>query len=41
MLVLNVANLDRAKPPVVLFWLLIGVVSAYKLFAKKAQPEEG
>ncbi len=40
MLLLNVVNLDRAEPPVMLFWLLVGAVSDYKLMGKKT-PAEG
>jgi len=43
MLLMNVTNLDTAKPAVMLFWLLIGAVSIYKLanykLAKKPPQE--
>jgi hypothetical protein len=34
-LVLGFTHLDTAKPAVLAFWALIGVVSAVKLFAPK------
>jgi FtsH-binding integral membrane protein len=37
MLLMNVTNLDTAKPAVMLFWLLIGAVSIYKLAKKPPQ----
>ena len=37
MLLMGVTNLDTAKPAVMLFWLLIGAVSIYKLAKKPPQ----
>lgn len=36
MLFLNVSNLDRAKPPVMLFWVLVGGLCVFKLFGRKS-----
>jgi len=37
MLSMGLTHLDTATPWVILFWLVIGVGAAYKLFKKPAQ----
>lgn len=35
MLLLNASNLERAKPMVMAFWLIVGGACAYKLFHRR------